>query len=376
MSIERTITVLMLAASIIAIQACGNRTNPPEANPYPILSVAKTQKTLSRSYSATIRGRQDIGLYSQISGKITEVRTTEGQTVKKGQILFVVDQIPYKAEARVAEANHRAAQVAVETATLNYNSIKALHDNQVVSAYELQTAQNNLHTAEAALAQAEAQRVNANNNLSYTEIRSPANGVVGALPYREGTLVSASMTEPLTTVSDNSEVYVYFSMNENNLLAMARAYGTLEKALAQMPNVELRLSDASLYHLPGRVESISGVINESTGTASLRAVFDNPDGLLRSGSNGSVIIPETYDDIILIPQESTFDLQDKVFVYKIVDGLTQSTRISVSAISDGKEYIVLEGLEPGDEIVSSGAGLLRDGLPVKRATNIATNERE
>lgn len=353
------------AALLAAITSCKTNSLQSAGGGYPTMIVETGDKLLTTSHSATIRGRQDIGLYSQVAGKITEVRVTEGQAVRKGDVLFVVDQIPYRAELRVAEANHAAAQVGVESAQLNYDSIKELYDNEVVSAYELQTALNGLNTAQAALAQAEAQLVNARNNLSYTEIRSPSDGVVGTLPYKEGTLVSSSMSESLTTVSDNSEVYVYFSLNENRLLEMARTYGTLENALTQMPDVQLRLSDGTLYDHAGRIESISGVINETTGTASLRAVFPNPDRLLRSGANGSVVIPESYTDIILIPQEATFDLQDKVFVYKVIDGVARSSQITVSAISDGREYIVLGGLAAGEEIVASGAGLLRDGVQVK-----------
>lgn len=362
-----------LAGLIILAASCKKDASQSGDNDYPTIIVANSDKILYTSYSATIRGRQDIGLYSQVSGKITDVRVTEGQAVKKGQVLFIVDQAPYRAELRVAEANYEAAKVGVESAQLDYNSAKELHENQVVSSFELQTALNGLLTAGAALAQAEAQKVNAENNLSYTEVKSPANGVVGALPYREGTLVSPTMAGSLTTVSDNSEVYVYFSINENKLLEMARKYGTLEKALKQMPDVQLRLSDGTIYNQSGRVESISGVISESTGTASLRAVFPNPDGLLRSGANGSIMIPENYKDVILIPQEATFDLQDKVFVYKVIDGVTRSSQIIVSDISDGKEFIVLDGLAPGDEIVASGAGLLRDGIQVRKVRNLTSS---
>lgn len=353
---------------------CNRGAARSETAEYPTVIVRYADKTLSTSYSATIRGRQDIAIYSQVSGKITDVRVTEGQFVRSGQVLFVVDQVPYRAELRVAEANLAAATVGVETARLNYNSTRELYANEVVSTFELQTALNNLNTAEAVLAQAEAQKINAENNLSYTEIKSPSNGVVGTLPYREGTLVSPTMTESLTTVSDNSQVYVYFSINEKHLLDMARQYGTLEKALTQMPDLRLELSDGTIYEHPGRIESISGVINESTGTASLRAVYPNPDGLLRSGANGSVIIPENYTDVILIPQEATYDLQDKVFVYKVIDGVTRSSQVTVSALSDGKEYIILDGLRPGDEIIASGAGLLRDGVRIRNAETSSGDE--
>ena len=162
-------------------------------------------------------------------------------------------------------------------------------------------------------------------------------------------------------------MYVYFSLNENKLLDLAEEYGTLEKAMSQMPDVQLRLSNGRIYSHTGRVVSISGVINEATGTASLRAVFPNPDRLLHSGANGSVLVPQHYTGVVTIPQEATFELQDKVLVYKVVDGVTKSTQITVSSINDGKRYIVTDGLQPGDVIIASGAGLLRDGMRVQAA---------
>lgn len=367
----------MISVGVVAmlLSACGGATESGEAVEYPILSVSTSNETLDKSYSATIRGRQDIDIYPQISGKITSVRVKEGEVVRKGQTLFVIDRVPYEAALRVAEANLAAAKVGVESAELEYNSTKELFENDVVSSYELQQSLNSLHSAQATLAQMEAQQIDAANNLSYTEVTSPSNGVVGTIPYREGALVSASMATPLTTVSDNSEMYVYFSMDENSLLDMLQQYGSVEKALAQMPDVQLQLSNGSIYNHTGRVESISGVISQTTGTVSLRAIFDNPDRLLHSGANGSILFPEHYDNVITIPQESTFELQDKVLVYKVVDGVTRSTQITVSPINDGRKYIVTGGLEVGDQIIAAGAGLLKDGMPVKAAATASAPEQ-
>lgn len=367
----------MISVGVVAmlLSACGGTTESGEAVEYPILSVSTSNETLDKSYSATIRGRQDIDIYPQISGKITSVRVKEGEVVRKGQTLFVIDRVPYEAALRVAEANLAAAKVGVESAELEYNSTKELFKNDVVSSYELQQSLNSLHSAQATLAQMEAQQIDAANNLSYTEVTSPSNGVVGTIPYREGALVSASMATPLTTVSDNSEMYVYFSMDENSLLDMLQQYGSVEKALAQMPDVQLQLSNGSIYNHTGRVESISGVISQTTGTVSLRAIFANPDRLLHSGANGSILFPEHYDNVITIPQESTFELQDKVLVYKVVDGVTRSTQITVSPINDGRKYIVTGGLEVGDQIIAAGAGLLKEGMPVKAAAATTAPEQ-
>ena len=329
------------------------------------MKVSTTDKALTTTYSATIRGRQDIDIYPQVSGTIQELCVAEGEKVHKGQTLFIIDQVPYIAALNTAEANVQSARAALATAEITYNSNKELFAQKVVSDFTLKTAENNFLTAQAGLAQAEAQEVNARNNLSYTVVKSPSEGVVGTLPYRVGALVSANIPHPLTTVSDNSTMYVYFSMTENQLLSLVRQYGTLDSALVQMPDLQLQLNDQSLYEEKGRIESISGVIDRQTGTVSVRAVFPNGSRLLHSGASGSVLIPSTYEDCIVIPQEATVKHQDKVLVYKIVDGKAVSTLITVADVDDGRTYIVTGGLTVGDEIVAKGAGLVREGMQVK-----------
>lgn len=335
-----------------------------QSSEYDVLTVATTDRTIPVDYSATIRGRQDIAIYAQVSGKIAQVCINEGQRVRSGQTLFIIDQVPYKAALQTAEANVAAAKASVATAQLTYDSKKELFARKVVSQFDLSTAENNLLTAKAQFAQAEAQRVNAANNLSYTVVKAPTDGVVGTLPYRVGALVSASIPQPLTTVSDNSEMYVYFSMNENQLLNLTRRYGSVAETLKNMSAVQLQLSDGSIYDLPGRVESISGVIDTSTGSVSLRAAFPNPNGLLHSGGAGNIILPSIYKDCIAVPQAATFELQNKVYVYKVVDGKASSAMIDVEKISNGREYIARAGLVPGDVIVAEGVGLLREGTPI------------
>lgn len=329
------------------------------------MKVEATDKELSTSYSATIRGRQDIDIYPQVSGTIEKLCVTEGQKVRRGQSLFIIDQVPYKAALKTAMANVEAARAALATAALTYNSNKELYAQKVVSEFSLKTAENAYLTAKAQLSQAEAQEISARNNLSYTEVKSPSDGVVGALPYRAGALVSPSLPQPLTTVSDNSDMYVYFSMTENQLLALTRQYGSMDEALKNMPQAELRLNDNSVYDKKGTIESISGVIDRQTGTVVARVVFPNESRLLHSGASGTVVVPTTYKNCIVIPQEATVQLQDKTVVYKVVDGKAVSALITVAGINDGREYVVLDGLEVGDEIVSTGAGLLREWTQVK-----------
>ena len=328
------------------------------------MNVTTSDKELQTTYSAAIRGRQDIDIYPQVSGTLTRLCVEEGQTVRKGQLLFVIDQVPYTAALRTAEANVEAAKAGVAASQLTYDSKKELHAQKVVSEFDLKTSYNALLSAKAQLAQAEAQRINAANNLSYTEVKSPADGVVGTLPFRVGTLVSPSMPRSLTTVSDNSNMYVYFSMTENQMLELTRRYGSKSKALEEMPPVTLQLNDRSIYPQEGKIETISGVIDASTGTVSLRAVFPNAEGLLTSGGSGNIIIPVKKTGCIVIPQAATYEMQDKVFVYKIVDGKTQSAPVQVTRVNGGQEYIVENGLQVGDVILAEGVGLMREGTPI------------
>ena len=336
-----------------------------KSSSYAVMQIEAVDKEFSSSYSASIRGRQDIDIYPQVSGTIEKLCVTEGQKVRRGQSLFIIDQVPYKAALKTAVANVEAARAALATAALTYNSNKELYAQKVVSEFSLKTAENAYLTAKAQLSQAEAQEISARNNLSYTEVKSPSDGVVGALPYRAGALVSPSLPQPLTTVSDNSDMYVYFSMTENQLLALTRQYGSMDEALKNMPAAELRLNDNSVYDKKGTIESISGVIDRQTGTVVARVVFSNESRLLHSGASGTVVVPTTYKNCIVIPQEATVQLQDKTVVYKVVDGKAVSALITVAGINDGREYVVLDGLEVGDEIVSTGAGLLREGTQVK-----------
>ena len=329
-----------------------------------VQTITTTDRTIPTNYSATIRGRQDIAIYPQVSGTISQVCITEGQRVTKGQTLFIIDQVPYKAALRTAEANVEAAKAAVATAQLTYDSKKELFSRNVVSQYDLSTAENSLLTAKAQLAQADAALVNAANNLSYTVVKAPSNGVVGTLPYRVGALVSASIPQPLTTVSDNSTMYVYFSMTAKQQLNLTRRYGSIAETLKNMPDVQLQLNDGTVYDQTGRVESISGVVDTSTGSVQLRAVFPNENGLLLSGSTGNIIMPNLYKDCIVVPQTATFEIQDKVYVYKLVDGKATSSMIEVEKISNGREYIVTAGLTPGEVIITEGVGLMREGTPV------------
>ena len=368
MKIKSPLFVSLSLFTMTLLSSCGGnkaQQQMPSAN-FETMKVTTKDVTMTTKYSATIRGRQDIDILPQVSGTLTKLCVTEGQKVGAGQTLFIIDQVPFQAALNTAEAAQKAASAQLATAQLNYDSKKKLFDQKVISEVELQTAQNALLSAKAQVAQAEAQVVNARNNLSYTVVKSPSNGVVGTLPYRQGALVSPSMQQPLTTVSDNNQMYVYFSINEAQLLNMTRKSGSAEAAISAMPEVKLILVDGSEYEHVGKVESISGVVDRNTGTVQVRSVFDNPEKLLHSGSTGYVVIPSVYKDKIVIPATATVQVQDKFKVYLVdKDNIAHEQLVTTETLSNGKEYVIKDGLKVGDVIVSEGAGMLRDGQNVK-----------
>ena len=355
----KRILIFLVAAFVFA--GCHQQTENQAQASRKTMQVASDTVTIAQTYSASIQGKQDVAILPQVSGFITRLAVKEGEQVRQGQTLFEIDRVNFAAALRVAEANVQAAEAVVRTNELTYTSKQKLFDEKVISQYELQVAENALQTARASLAQAQASVTNARQNLSYCTVTAPCHGVVGRLPYRVGSLVSPQMPEPLTTVSDNSEMYVYFSMTEAQMLAMVRQYGSTAKAIEQMPDITLLLSDGTKYDRTGRIESISGVIDRQTGAVSVRAVFPNPDRILLSGGSCNVEIPETYKDVIVIPQAATYEIQDKVFCYRVIDGKAASTAVVVTPMPDGKRYIVHSGLQAGETIIAEGAGLVREG---------------
>lgn len=364
---HRYAPLCLLAVSLSALAGCRPTDEGVADSPVcAVMVVSRDTVALDERYAATIRGRQDIDLYPQVSGTIVRLCVTEGQRVRKGETLFVIDRVPYEAALRTASANVHAAKAQVEMARLDYEAKQSLFQANVVSKFELARAENTLAVTEAALEQAQAQEIDARNSLSYTEVKSPSEGVVGTLPYRTGALVGPSMAQPLTTVSDNGVMYVYFSMTESRLRALVRQYGSPEATLARMPPIALTLNDGMPYGETGRVEAIGGIVDEQTGTVPVRAVFPNGKRLLWSGGVGNVVIPRVETDVLVIPQAVTVELQDKVFVYKVTEGhRVAAVEIAVDGFDDGKRYIVRAGISAGDTIVSEGVGLLRDGMVIR-----------
>ena len=331
---------------------------------YRVIKVAASPVEISESYSAAIRGRQDVDILPQISGRIIRLKVKEGERVKTGQVLAVIDQVPYRAALRTAQANVSAAQAKVETARIELQGKQALFDEKVISDYELSLARNGLAVALAELEQAKAQETDARNNLSYTEIKSPSNGVVGTLPFRIGALVSPGMTQPFTVVSDNAEMYAYFSVSENKLRQFRTQYGSIDKMISQMPEVGLQLNDGTFYGRKGRIETVSGVVNATTGAVQIKARFPNPDRELLSGTIGNIVLQGVDADAILLPKTATVELQDKIIAYRLRNGKAEAAYLTVDRLNDGNHFVVKQGVSVGDTIITEGVGLVKEGMIV------------
>lgn len=361
--------VTVTAILAVSLTACKQERKEQETGQtLPVMVVSSQPIEFEETYSASIRGRQDVDIIPQVSGRIIRLCVKEGEQVKTGQVLAVIDQAPYQAALRIAIANVSAAQAKVETARIELNGKQSLFDEKVISDYELSVTQNQLVVSQAELEQAKAQEANARNELSYTEIKSPSNGVIGTLPYRIGALVSPGMAQPLTVVSDNSEMYAYFSVSENKLRQLRAQYGSIDKMISRMPEVGLQLNDGTLYGRKGRIETVSGVVNPTTGAVQIKALFPNPDRELLSGTIGNVILQGVNTDAIQVPMTATVELQDKIIAYRLKNGKAEAAYLTVDRLNDGNRFVVKQGLSVGDTIITEGVGLVREGMIVTPKT--------
>ena len=372
--------ILLFAALAAMLVSCGGKKSSGKPNfgdnEYAVRTIGAQSAELQTTYPATIRGMQDVEIRPKVSGFITKLCVKEGQAVKAGQLLFVIDNVTYAAAVRQAKAAVNSAKAQLNTARLTYNNNEKLFKNNVIGSYELQSAKNNMQAAAAALAQAEASYVSAKENLSYCYVTSPASGVIGDLPYRVGALVSASSQQPLTTVSNISTMQVYFSMTEKELLDMTKTAGGLHTAIKDYPAVKLQLADGTIYDHPGRVATVSGVIDATTGSVSMRADFPNPQHLLKSGGSGSIVVPHVSSSAIVIPQDAVAQVQDKHFVYiGGKDNKVKYSAVTVDPQDDGKNFIITSGLKVGDRIVVNGISSLTDGAEIKPITEAQYQEK-
>lgn len=344
--------------------AMGGQAN--QVLPYPVKVVTSQTAVLETDYPATIKGEEDIEIRPMVEGFIKTINVDEGSVVKKGQVLFTLDAPQYKQNVLNAEAAIKTAKAQVDNAVMDVTKITPLVEKGIVSKYQLESAQYALQTKRAALNQAQTALAIANTNLSYTVLTSPVNGIVGSIPFRLGSLVNSTTT--LTTVANTSNVYVYFSLNEKQLLDFLKNTpgATQAEKIKKSEPVTLILADGTEYNEKGKIETINGIVNTSTGSANFRSSFPNPQGILRSGSTGSIRISTTVENALVIPQKATFEIQGQTFVFVVQkDNKVKQVTIKVTPMPDGQSFIVNSGLNENDKIVVNGIQNLKEGMEIK-----------
>lgn len=370
-----------MAIAMILPSCKGNKDQQgAQAPELAVLTVSEENTTLEQGVPTTLEGDNDVEIRPQVQGFLTKVCVEEGQKVAKGQTLFMIDQVSLQAAVDAAKSAIEAAQAAVgvaqanvNTAKTNMNNNKMLFEKNIISQPAYQTsvdsynaAMAQLNQAKAQLSQTQANLVSAQKNLSYSVVSAPQSGVVGTINFREGSLVTPQSL--LTVLSNNSEMRATFSLNEKDLLALTdNGKRSLSDAVKAMPAVQLRLANGEIYGQTGKIISISGVIDPSTGSATAKAIFPNPSGMLHSGNTGNILIPQIHSDVIVIPQAATYEVQDMKFVYVLNDSnKTKSRPITIADENDGLNYIVTGGLKPGERIVTEGVGIsVKDDMIIK-----------
>lgn len=334
---------------------------------YKVLTITPHKANINGDFPATIQGQQVIEIRPKVDGYIDAIYVNEGATVKKGQLLFKISNPQYEQDIITATASIKSAEADVDAAKMQVDKVRPLVEKDIVSKYQLEAAQYTLKAKEASLAQARALLANAKTNVGYTVLHAPADGVIGLIPYKVGALVNSSNTQPLTQLSNIDKVFAYYSLNEKQLLQVfANIPGAnIQQKINNMPPATLLLADGTLYPEKGKIEMASGLISTETGSASFKAIFSNPSGIIRSGASATVRIPQTIDSAIVVPQSATYELQDKRFVY-VVNKNNEAASAAITAMptNDGQYFIVTSGLKPGDVVVLEGLIGLHDNTRI------------
>lgn len=361
--------------SIGLLSSCGNKDEKAakaaaaanQIKEYKVLELQPRDAILNNDYPASIQGQQNIEIRPRVDGYIDKIYVDEGTVVKAGQILFKINAPQFEQEVRTASASIKSAEAEVSAANLAVVKVRPLVEKDIVSKYELESAQYTYQAALASLAQARAALSNARTNLGYTSVKSPVNGVVGSIPFRLGSLVSSNNVEPLTTVSSIGNIYAYFAFNEKLFLNFNKdGKGSVATRIDKLPAVSLILADGTLFNQEGHIQTVNGLINSATGSVNVRASFPNPNGLIRSGSSATVRIPSEVENGLLIPQSATFELQDKRFAAVVgEDNICKNVPIKIRDNAAGQFFVVDSGLKPGDRIVLEGVSALKDGTKIK-----------
>lgn len=366
---------ILIGLAITSLAACSGNEQQGQQAPlktYPVTQVNYATVTTHQEYPAKIEGILTVELRPKIQGYIDEIYVDEGAWVKKGQKLFKIFANEYTQEVSAAQANVEAAQAAVESAKFDVEKQRPLVEKQIISQYTLSTSEQNLASAKAQLEQAKAQLESARTNLSYTMITSPSDGVIGTIPYRIGSLVSSTITEPLTTIADIRKVRAYFSVNEKDFLNLSDRFSKQEQAktnadaATKTDSITLIMANGKTFEHKGTIDAISGIINTTTGAATVRATFDNPQMKLRSGGSATIKIAQEVDSVIVVPQSATFEVQNKRFIYVMNDSNVVKTREIVAYSDDtGKQFIVQSGLEPNEVVVTDGINSLKSDMKIQ-----------
>jgi membrane fusion protein (multidrug efflux system) len=374
---------LFFAAITVVVAGCSSEPKLAVTTPVPALpitSLISETKTTYQDYPASIQGKVNIEIRPQVSGSLKKIFVDEGAFVKAGQILYKIDEQPFRAELNNALANQHALESALINARLEVEKLTPLVQNHVISDYQLKSANAAYAAALANVDQAKAIVSTAKINLAYTLIKAPTSGYISRLRKKQGSLVGPNDQEPLTELSDVQEVHVYFALGERDFVNFKNQYPgeTLAEKLSKLPQVSLVMPDNSEYPRKGRIDMIDGQFNSSTGSITLRAIFSNPDGLLRSGNTGKVRLSLEHQDVMVVPQEATVEMQDKVFVYSVGD----SNKVEMKAITivgkSGSNYLVKQGVDRGEKIVLSGFSNLQEGSvinPQSVAVNVTVAKK-
>jgi len=372
--------ILFIITVVLFLASCTAKPDQmAAAAPPPLLPVATVSTGAQETfvdYPAAIQGTTDVEIRPQISGTIDRILVNEGQLVSKGQLLFQISELPFKAQLNNAKASLQAAQAAVLNAQLEVDKLTPLVQSKVVSDFQLKTAKTTHQIALANVEQAKANVNSAQINLGYTQIKAPSSGYIGRLPKKQGSLVAPSDPEALTQLSDVNQVYAYFSLAETDFINFNAKYegNSVADRIKHLPAVSLVLADQSVYPVKGKIDMINGQFDKTTGSITLRAVFANSKGLLRSGNTGKIRLGLSHDNTMLIPQSATVEMQDKIFVFAVgKDNKVNKVAIAIDGKS-GTNYLIKDGLKSGDQIVLSGLDKLQDGQliqPEKKGEKIA-----
>lgn len=363
---------VVLSFTVIIIYSCSSSSGSEAMHQQlpqvlPVVSVTAMPATTFQDYSASLEGSKDIEIRSQVDGYIDRIYVDEGAHVRRGQTLFHINDRPYREQLNNAKASLAAARANLATAQINVTRLTPLVQNGIISDVQLKTAQASYNAALANVSQAQAMVSNAQINLGYATIKAPVDGYVGRIPFKTGSLVGTTTAEALTVLSEIKLMHAYFSLSENDFIQFKNQFSgnTIEEKIKQMPPVELVLADNTVYPKKGKVQIVSGQFNNSIGAISFRASFENTNGLLRSGNTGKIRIPRTLATALVVPQEATFELQDRVFVFLVADSnKVASSPISIAGKS-GNYYLVENGVKQGEKIVYSGLDRLQDGAVIQ-----------